>query len=143
MVRPRDAGQRHPEGGLVSDQAPRLIVDDLRVCLKGSAVNVVDGISLSISAGEVLGLVGESGSGKTTVALAMLGHARRGLELAHGTVILDGADVLAMDARGLRRLRGLAVAYVPQDPASALKHAATTAMSGVLPAAKKAFCEST
>ncbi len=109
----------------MSDQAPRLIVDDLRVCLKGSAVNVVDGISLSISAGEVLGLVGESGSGKTTVALAMLGHARRGLELAHGTVILDGADVLAMDARGLRRLRGLAVAYVPQDPASALNPALT------------------
>ena len=44
--------------------------------------------------GEVLGLVGESGSGKTTVALAMLGHVRRGLRFAGGAVRLDGLDVL-------------------------------------------------
>jgi peptide/nickel transport system ATP-binding protein len=71
----------------------------------------------------VLGLVGESGSGKTSVALALLGYARRGLVIASGEVRLDGTDLLGMSQRKLRALRGLKVAYVPQDPASALNPA--------------------
>ena len=53
-------------------------------------------------AGEVLGLVGESGSGKTTVALALLGHARRGLRISGGEVRLDGTDLLALQPADLR-----------------------------------------
>jgi len=98
----------------------RLVVDDLRVILKGSATDVVDDVFLYVEAGEVLGLVGESGSGKTTVALALLGHARRGLEVEHGSVQLEGRDVLQMSPAELRKLRGRRVAYVPQDPSSAL-----------------------
>jgi peptide/nickel transport system ATP-binding protein len=98
----------------------RLVVEDLRVVLKGSTTDVVEDISLFVDAGEVLGLVGESGSGKTTVALALLGHARRGLEVVSGTVRLEGRDVLKMSPAELRHLRGRRVAYVPQDPSSAL-----------------------
>jgi len=68
----------------------------------------------------VLGLVGESGSGKTTVVLALLGHARRGLSISSGEVRVDGVDLLQLSAAQLRAVRGARVAYVPQDPAAAL-----------------------
>ena len=72
----------------------RLHVTGLRVSLAGSSADVVDDVSFSVASGEVLGLVGESGSGKTTVALALLGHARRGLHISGGRVEVDGVDIL-------------------------------------------------
>ncbi|WP_449277034.1 dipeptide ABC transporter ATP-binding protein [Leucobacter sp. GX24907] len=84
---------------------------------------VVRDINFEIRAGEVLGLVGESGSGKTTTGLALLGHARTGLTIRSGSVVIDGQDILALKPSGLRAARGTVVAYVPQDPASALNPA--------------------
>ncbi len=97
-----------------------LEVENLKICLAGTKVDVVDEVTFSVRAGEVLGLVGESGSGKTTVALAVLAHTRRGLEIAGGHVRIDGTDVLAASKAEIRRIRGHHVTYVPQDPASAL-----------------------
>ena len=54
------------------------MVEDLRIDVSGTGVDIVDEVSFGIRPGEVLGLVGESGSGKTTVGLALLGHTRRG-----------------------------------------------------------------
>lgn len=103
---------------------PRLTVKDLRICLGSErGPDVVDEVSFTVAAGEVLGLVGESGSGKTTVALALLGHARRGLRIASGSIVLDGTELLGLSQGDLRELRGRKVAYVPQDPASALNPA--------------------
>jgi peptide/nickel transport system ATP-binding protein len=84
---------------------------------------VVSGISFAVRPGAVLGLVGESGSGKTTVALALLGHTRRGLSVAGGEIRLDGTDLLRLKPAALRALRGAVVSYVPQDPAAALNPA--------------------
>ena len=84
---------------------------------------MVDEVSFDVSAGQVLGLVGESGSGKTTVALALLGHARRGLTIVSGAILVDGLDLMSLSHQEMRALRGLKVAYVPQDPASALNPA--------------------
>jgi peptide/nickel transport system ATP-binding protein len=95
-------------------------VSGLRVRLAGGGARVVDDVSFTIGTGELLGLVGESGSGKTTVALALLGHVRRGLEFEGGHVLTAGTDMLGASPKQLRRLRGAEVAYVPQDPASAL-----------------------
>ncbi|MBM3678589.1 MAG: ABC transporter ATP-binding protein [Actinobacteria bacterium] len=98
-------------------------VRDLRVELSRSGAEVVDGVSLTVERGEVLGLVGESGSGKTTVALSLLGHARPGTRFAGGRVEIDGRSILDLDTDGLRQVRGALVAYVPQDPATALNPA--------------------
>ena len=103
--------------------APVVEVSDLRVELEGSGVDIVDEIALQIHAGEVLGLVGESGSGKTTVGMALLGHVRRGGKVGGGAVAVDGRDVSALGDDELRRLRGGVVAYIPQDPGTALNPA--------------------
>ena len=84
---------------------------------------MVSGVCFAVRPGEVLGLVGESGSGKTTVALALLGHTRRGLSVSGGEIRLDGTDLLRLRPGELRRLRGAKVSYVPQDPAAALNPA--------------------
>jgi peptide/nickel transport system ATP-binding protein len=104
--------------------AVRLEVTDLEVRVTGRArADVVSEVSFAVGAGEVLGLVGESGSGKTTVALALLGHARRGLAITRGEVRLEGVDLLGLRPEELRAVRGQKVAYVPQDPAAALNPA--------------------
>jgi peptide/nickel transport system ATP-binding protein len=102
---------------------PWVDVERLRVRLAGSTVDVVDDVSFQVRSGELLGLVGESGSGKTTIALALLGHTRRGLEVSGGRVLVGGTDMVTAPKRALQRLRGAEVAYVPQDPTSALNPA--------------------
>jgi peptide/nickel transport system ATP-binding protein len=114
----------HPPGAAPgTGERARLEVSDLEVRIDAGGPDVVSEISFAVPAGEVLGLVGESGSGKTTVALALLGNARRGLRITGGEVLLDGTDLLRLSPGGLRAARGAKVAYVPQDPAAALNPA--------------------
>jgi oligopeptide/dipeptide ABC transporter ATP-binding protein len=94
-------------------------VDDLCLQLQ-TGEPVVDGVTFSVAAGEIVGLVGESGSGKTTTALALLGYTRPGVVIKGGTVEVGGESVLGRDRRSLRGLRGKTVSYVPQDPGGAL-----------------------
>src|SRR5579859_4776940 len=98
-------------------------VRDLRIELSRTREDIVDEISLEIHAGEVLALVGESGSGKTTVGMALLGYCRPGGRLRHGAVLIDGRDLATLESREVRRLRGGTVAYIPQDPGTALNPA--------------------
>ncbi len=98
-----------------------LRVTDLRVVVPGSHA-IVDGVTFSLRPGEVMGLVGESGSGKTTVALALLGYARRGMQL-RGSVQIDGVDLIAAPEAVRQRMRGTVISYVPQDPATSLNPA--------------------
>jgi len=53
----------------------------------------VRGVTFAVARGEVLALIGESGSGKTTIALSLLGYARRGCRIVDGEVRIGGADV--------------------------------------------------
>jgi peptide/nickel transport system ATP-binding protein len=103
---------------------PRLAVEDLRIVMAPSRrrpeADVVDEVSFTVQPGHVLGLVGESGSGKTTVALALLGLVKRGLAIGGGKVLVDGQDILSLSEHELQKVRGKTVAYVPQDPGSAL-----------------------
>jgi peptide/nickel transport system ATP-binding protein len=98
-------------------------VDRLRIEVATTGTDIVDDVSFSIGPGEVLGLVGESGSGKTTVGLSLLGHARRGVKLASGSVRIGDIEMLTLPEEQRRPLRGRVVSYVPQDPAAALNPA--------------------
>ena len=110
------------ESASASTSAAAVSVRNLQICTT-RGVPVVTDVSFDIAPGEVLGLVGESGSGKTTVGLSLLGHARTGLRIDGGTVMLGDQDILGMNEEELRRLRGSVVSYVPQDPASSLNPA--------------------
>src|SRR5947209_10518173 len=94
-------------------------VKDLTVVLDNGRP-VIEGISLSLAAGEAIGLVGESGSGKTTTALALFGFAREGLRIARGEVEIAGERMALDDEKTAKRLRGRLISHVPQDPSTSL-----------------------
>jgi ABC-type glutathione transport system ATPase component len=83
-------------------------------------VRALDSVSLSIGAGETLGLVGESGSGKSTLARAILGLA----PVRSGTIEFDGRDITRA-TRSERRALSADVQVVFQDPYSSLNPART------------------
>ena len=93
-----------------------LEVKDLTVQLKMDAGmrEVITGTSLTIGAGEAMGLVGESGSGKSMTAKAIARLLPKGAE-TQGSVTFDGVDVLALEGDALRKHRSK-VAVVFQDP---------------------------
>lgn len=103
----------------MSDPAILRFVDlDVRTSPQGSVV--LDRVSLDIGRGRVTAVVGESGSGKTTVALAALGYMRPGLVRHGGSVRFGDDDLLSASEADLQTLRGRHIAYVPQNPGSAL-----------------------
>ena len=102
---------------------PRVVVANLTIDLPAVGSGAARDVSLTVAAGEIVGVVGESGSGKTSVGLAMLGFARNGARLADGSVEIDGVDLLTLSPDQLREMRGAKVAYVAQDPSTALNPA--------------------
>jgi peptide/nickel transport system ATP-binding protein len=94
------------------------LVEVSKLTIAAGDATLVDALSFTIRPGEVLALIGESGSGKTTTALALMGYARHGCRIAAGQVRIDDIDVLKLDARQLRALRGRKVAYIAQSAAA-------------------------
>ena len=79
----------------------------------------LDGVSVDVAQGEIVGLVGETGCGKTLTGLSILGLLPRNARITRGSVELDGRDLLRLPDAELRRVRGSSVAMVFQNPASA------------------------
>jgi peptide/nickel transport system ATP-binding protein len=86
-------------------------------------VVLVDGVSVSVAKGKVLGLIGESGAGKSTIGLSAMSFGRGGVRLTGGEILLNGRNIRGMDAAGLRALRGREVTYVAQSAAAAFNPA--------------------
>ncbi|WP_027135067.1 dipeptide ABC transporter ATP-binding protein [Geminicoccus roseus] len=80
----------------------------------------VEDLSLSIDAGQSVGLVGESGSGKSTVAFAAMRYLPGNGRIAQGRILFEGNDLYAMSDREIRALRGGKMAMVYQEPMSSL-----------------------
>jgi len=99
-----------------------LAVNDLRTYFRttGEPRKVVDGVSLSIGAGETLGLVGESGCGKSLTALSIMRLIPRPGYVADGSILLNGRDLVTMGGPERRRLRGRNIAMIFQEPMTSL-----------------------
>ncbi|MFJ7153957.1 ABC transporter ATP-binding protein [Streptomyces sp. NPDC101118] len=95
-----------------------LEIQGLRLDLPGTARPVLDGVDLTVAPGETVALVGESGSGKTLTSRSALGLLPPRATTS-GRVLVNGHDVLAMDAAQLRSLRTGTAAMVFQDPRAA------------------------
>jgi peptide/nickel transport system ATP-binding protein len=83
-------------------------------------VVAVDGVNLTIGAGEILGLAGESGCGKTTVANALMQILRPPARIAGGSILFRGDDLVALSSEELRRHRWRNVSMVFQSAMNAL-----------------------
>ncbi|MER6420747.1 dipeptide/oligopeptide/nickel ABC transporter permease/ATP-binding protein [Streptomyces sp. NPDC001137] len=105
---------------------PVLAVENLAIGFEGrhGGVDIVDGISFEVHAGEVLGLVGESGCGKSLTALAVMGLEPKGARI-RGQVRFNQRDLLAEPMKARRRLLGHEMAMIYQDALSSLNPAMT------------------
>lgn len=85
-----------------------------------NSVRALDGVSLSIKPGEILGLVGESGSGKTVFSLSLLGLLPPAAVVRRGSILWRGNDLTGLDDEEMRRIRGSEIAMIFQNPQASL-----------------------
>ena len=97
-----------------------LEIRNLHVRFHDADHEAVRGIDLTVADGEIMGLVGESGSGKTVTAMVVSGLMPRRRADVSGQVLLDGRDLLALDASQMRKRQGCAISVVFQEPMSAM-----------------------
>ncbi len=82
--------------------------------------HAVEGLNLDLLPGKILCVVGESGSGKSMSAYALTGLLPRSLTVAGGEILFEGRDLLRLDERAWRDLRGRRIAMIFQEPMTAL-----------------------
>jgi len=102
----------------MSAAAPLLAVEELRThfLTRAGVVKAVDGVSLAVNRGEVLGLVGESGCGKTVTGFSIMGLVDPPGKIVGGHIRFEGVDLARLPEERLRALRGERIAMIFQDP---------------------------
>lgn len=88
-------------------------------------VRAVDGVSLTVGAGEIVGLAGESGSGKSTLAMAITRLLPTWVARTSGTIEIDGEDIMALSPEAVRVLRWTKIALVFQGAMNSLNPVTT------------------
>lgn len=101
---------------------PLLEIRDLQIGFRTQSglVPAVNGVDLTLMAGETLAIVGESGSGKTTTALAIIQLLPGAAEITGGSIRFDGQDLTSYSEKDFEDVRGNQIGFVPQDPMSNL-----------------------
>ena len=97
-----------------------LKVSDLNVSYAKSETPTVQGVNFELNEGEILTIVGESGSGKTTVIRAILNVLPGGGKVSNGEMIFEGKNLLELDNKGWRSLRGKDISMIFQDSGNML-----------------------
>lgn len=99
-----------------------LEVKDLKTYffVKGSVVKAVDGISYDIKKGEVVAIVGESGSGKSVSVTSIMKVIPHPGKVVGGSAVFKGKDLLTMNNKEIREIRGNNISMIFQDPMSSL-----------------------
>jgi oligopeptide transport system ATP-binding protein len=106
----------------LTEGRPLLSVTDLSVSFPTDrgTVQALDSVSLEVGAGETLAIVGESGSGKSVTALSILRLIPEPGRIEKGSIVFDGQDLLTLDRRAIRAIRGDRIAMIFQEPMSSL-----------------------
>ncbi|XKH58845.1 ABC transporter ATP-binding protein [Halomonas sediminis] len=101
---------------------PVLSIRDLTIALPASAdrTHAVEEVSYDVERGEIMCVVGESGSGKSMAANAVMGLLPKGVRATSGEAIFDGQNLLMLNERQHRKLRGLRIGMIFQEPMTAL-----------------------
>jgi peptide/nickel transport system ATP-binding protein len=100
---------------------PLVAMENVTVRFKGAqTVHAVNGVSLTLEPGKVLGILGESGSGKSVTLKTLLRLLPESRTEISGKVMVDGRDVLALGPQELSDYRGAVTSMIFQDPALAL-----------------------
>ena len=97
---------------------PVLELDDLvtEFATRDGVLRAVNGVSLQVDAGQVLGIVGESGSGKSVLGYSVIGLVDPPGRIASGSVRFDGRELVGLPEEEMRALRGKRIAMIFQDP---------------------------
>ena len=97
-----------------------LEIHNLRTCFhtERGLLPAVDGVSLHIDEGEILGLVGESGCGKSLTAMALMRLLPEDAQVPSGTVTLAGRELLSLTEKEMECVRGAGIAVIFQEPAT-------------------------
>jgi peptide/nickel transport system ATP-binding protein len=90
------------------------------IALRRGTVHALDDVNLEVRAGETLGVVGESGSGKTMTALSIMGLLPPGGSVVGGQILFEGRDLRTLPSDQARRIRGVRMGMVFQDPFTSL-----------------------
>lgn len=83
-------------------------------------IPAVDGVSIEVPAGKIIGIVGESGCGKSMTAMSVMGLLRHPGKVVGGSITLDGRDITHLSPRDLAKVRGNEISMIFQEPMTSL-----------------------